>query len=1180
MTSLFDATGGAGATPVGRGDSIAAADFMEDDFNNNAGALGGTNLLQDTDLAISNSTNGQVIALFGDRTTGGNGRLAYGSFYANYDVYTLTGGRMPTAIAAYNIDSDTLRNTDSGPDWDWAQGSTGEFGDASEQYNDLVVTNADGSLVILINDGDYSANFGIHEFDYTAGFNGTEGATGRFLDYAADNSTTFGGPFQNPVGIVVGDFNGDGLATFAVAEKYDVAVMNEAFPFQNSDPLDLNQYSDEVPQVGLPFDASGRYSVELPDAGQRPVTYYATAFDNLYGYPYNLQYQGYSIPTALTLALNQKPVIWSLTGNRDALNNGEQFTLTANIVQDLDGYVAEVNFYLLTGGSPDPTTDTLLGTDRNASDGWTFTGPLGLTTDIFYAVAVDNDGAAGTPAASYVNIDPTIAALYVDGAYNAGDDTLIIGTTPAPGALGTRPVPGVNVVMFNDVNNNGRWDVGEELFQDQNGDGAYNEESKIYLGINGVWDTAPGTPGVVEGTPTVVFRDSNFDGLFEFNEGVWVDANHDGHFNTGETVVWDGGGSWLQQDGDVGISGNVYWRDMTVNGWTSDDEVWADAINYVGDTPGTYDGIQETQLYDGGDGWQTHDATVGTIGNLLFRDSNGNGIRNGTEGIWAEQVEQGQTISLTAVDVAAGQNATVTGAIRKVEFYLDTDYDGVFNPDTDLFLGRGVDIGAGRGTATHDWRLMLWVNTNPVPPVFGNELPVVNWAPGTRTYFAIAQDGADNWSSEAGATNEVVNLPPLITSLADSPDPVTQNQYITLTGIGVEDHFGQVNNVAFYLDMNANGVINPGVDRLLGIDESAAGGWSLTTLVDWGGGLQTYMARVSDNYGATADASTTGTVNLPPIIDSLTGDPEPVIQGQTLTLQAINVHDQDGNNITNVQFYRDSNANGSLDVGVDQLLNASFVTYLSGFGDKHGTWQWQGAATFPIGNQLYFARAQDSRGGWSETVGLSGRVQNAPPTIASLNLAPDPVTQGNNLTLTAQTVVDSNGSVSKVEYYRDTNSNGSLDVGTDQLLGTVSFSATQNYVLIQPVTWAQGLQLYFARAQDDEGAWSLTAFAQGSVNGRPVIGDFTADPSPLVPGDTLTLTASNVTDADGTIAQVSFYRDTNGDGIFEVAQDGFLGTDTDGSDGWSVSLDGDVGDPQVLRGRQGQRERRQPAGLG
>ena len=50
---------------------------------------------------------------------------------------------------------------------------------------------------------------------------------------------------------------------------------------------------------------------------------------------------------------------------------------------------------------------------------------------------------------------------------------------------------------------------------------------------------------------------------------------------------------------------------------------------------------------------------------------------------------------------------------------------------------------------------------------------------------------------------------------------------------------------------------------------------------------------------------------------------------------------------------------------------------------------------------------------------------------------------GNNLTLTANNVTDSDGTVDAVAFYRDTNGNGSIDVGTDELFGALHAGRTR-----------------------------------------------------------------------------------------------------------------------------------------
>jgi len=1023
--------------PVGSGTSLTAADFMDDDYNNNVGGLGPTSAEKDMDIATSDPTTNEVNVLLNHRWVGPKSRDAYGGFFdyqGRNAVYSL-GTHTPTSITAANIDSDLNNNASSDPYWDWAQGSTGPHVD--EQYNDLVTTNADGSLSILVNTAEHSGNFAVHE--YTG-----PGAYDPRFDNAAINfnveNNAFGGPFQSPVGVLVGDYTGNGLQSFAVAEKYNIGILRQAYPFNSSDPLDLHQYPGEVPQVGLPFDFAGRYSVVLPQTWQRNVTYYATAFDDDYspplgqfpdlGPPYNPQYQGYSNVVSTDVALNQPPVIWSLTPDRQTLSNGDTLTLTANGVQDLDGFVAGVQFYRYRGsGSLDPSQDTLIGTDVNGFDGWSWTGTVSDTGNTFYARAIDSDNAVGALVATHVNIVPTVAAVYANGVYDTAYDQLITGAAPG-GSLGIR-----GNVVFYDANANSRWDTGE---------------------------------------------------------AIWADNGN----------------------------GNVY------NG-------------------------TQTHIFDGTDPWTSLVGKKGVVGNLLFRDANANGVWDSGEGVWAEGILQGQTFVLTAVDVSPGAGSTAdNNGIRKVEFFRDSNYNGVFDPGVDYFMGRGYDIGAGRGTATHDWRLEVGPDNNL-------SIPVVDWASGSQTYFAVVQDFNDDWSVASSAKDYVTDLPPHITSLTTSPEPVTKGTLLTLTANGVFDQYGQVRSVSFYLDANGDNLIDPNVDTLLGIDQSGADGWSLALPVTWGsvGNQQfTYMARVTDDSGSTADAARVGHVNLPPVIDHMTTSPDPVDQMSQITLTAFGVTDPDVDGINKVEFYRDSNGNGVLDPGVDQLLYQPLVQNLGG-----GTWRWQGTANWSLGDQIYFSRALDNQGGWSQPVTVRGVVANPPPVITSLVSIPEPVTQGYTLELIAKGVSDANGNVVKVELYRDLNGNGDLDPAADQLLGTVTSPIGQDYAFSAVVDWESGSQIYFARALDNNGAWSTVASVQGHVNGRPVVASLTADPNPLTPGDTLTLTATGVSDPDGTVQHVAFYRDTNGDGVFEESSDALIGTDTDGADGWSLAFTDSTG---------------------
>src|SRR5205823_3898562 len=73
---------------------------------------------------------------------------------------------------------------------------------------------------------------------------------------------------------------------------------------------------------------------------------------------------------------------------------------------------------------------------------------------------------------------------------------------------------------------------------------------------------------------------------------------------------------------------------------------------------------------------------------------------------------------------------------------------------------------------------------------------------------------------------------------------------------------------------------------------------------------------------------------------------------------------------------------------------------------------------------------------------------------------------------------------------------------------------------------------------------------------EPQIGSFTASPNPVTAGNSVTLTASNITDGNpsSTISQVAFYLDSNGDGILETATDALLGYGTQSSGTWTLSF--------------------------
>src|SRR5690606_13823968 len=106
-------------------------------------------------------------------------------------------------------------------------------------------------------------------------------------------------------------------------------------------------------------------------------------------------------------------------------------------------------------------------------------------------------------------------------------------------------------------------------------------------------------------------------------------------------------------------------------------------------------------------------------------------------------------------------------------------------------------------------------------------------------------------------------------------------------------------------------------------------------------------------------------------------------------------------------------------------MNSSLAAYCAGLG--FASCPYGGSCDGPCGPDTY------------SSVSIS-YLAPAKPSIGSLSDSPDPVAQGSNLTLTANNVTDADGYVTAVEFYRDTNGNGSIEPGTDVPLGTDSSS--------------------------------------------------------------------------------------------------------------------------------------------
>lgn len=197
------------------------------------------------------------------------------------------------------------------------------------------------------------------------------------------------------------------------------------------------------------------------------------------------------------------------------------------------------------------------------------------------------------------------------------------------------------------------------------------------------------------------------------------------------------------------------------------------------------------------------------------------------------------------------------------------------------------------------------------------------------------------------------------------------------------------------------------------------------------------------------------------------------------------------------------------------------------------------------------------------TFTVDNALPNARPQVSSLSISPEFVVRPAQVTLAGTGAYDADGLIVRVAFYRDANGDGVWDAEGDVLLGTDEDGSDGWNLTVDTAGWILPEQTLFVRAQDNDGAWSLDVSAAIRVqNATPWITGMAAIPDPIIKPSALTLDALGVDDSDGAVERVEFYRDANGNGIWDEGVDDFLGADVNGGDGWSwtdSTADWDVG---------------------
>lgn len=305
---------------------------------------------------------------------------------------------------------------------------------------------------------------------------------------------------------------------------------------------------------------------------------------------------------------------------------------------------------------------------------------------------------------------------------------------------------------------------------------------------------------------------------------------------------------------------------------------------------------------------------------------------------------------------------------------------------------------------------------------------------------------------------------PILVNVSASSDNVPANGQVTISAIGADGNGGALLRFEVWI-FGAGG-------QLLGVDETANDGFSVTFDASLLGGPGTHKI-IAHVYGTNGVASnwvahdivvSSATPQIP-VITTLNRTPNPLVQGQTLTLEADLSDPSSSANF--VQFVWDRDGSGTVTTGDTILGNGSALA-----GGK-STFSLVVTTAYATGVQHFLARARYANNTqWTDTV--EGPVEidppaNSGPTVVSLSTSSSLVVRGFTVKLTADGVGGPRP-IREVRFYRDSNGNGVLDsnggANDDQFLGSDT-DGTNGYSLsVGTSAFPLGQVLFFVQPED------------------------------------------------------------------------------------------------------------------
>ena len=395
----------------------------------------------------------------------------------------------------------------------------------------------------------------------------------------------------------------------------------------------------------------------------------------------------------------------------------------------------------------------------------------------------------------------------------------------------------------------------------------------------------------------------------------------------------------------------------------------------------------------------------------------------------------------------------------------------VFTAPANITISAATTDADGSITKVEFYQGTTLLNTDTTAP-YSYTWPSVG--AGTYSLIAKATDN-NNAVTTSNVVTVIVNAPPTvsITSPANNatfsaPANITINATAT-------DSDGTISKVEFYQGTT-----------LLNTDTASPYSYTWPSV---GAGTYSLTAKAYDNNNAvtTSSAITVSVGNAPPTVSITSPANNAVFTAPaTITINAT-ASDPDGT-ISKVEFYQGTT-----------LLNTDTASPYS------YTWPSVGAGTYSL-----TAKATDNSNAVTTSSAITVIV-NAPPTVSITSPANNTVfTAPANITIDA-TASDSDGTISKVEFYQ-----GTTLLNTDT---TAPFSFTWPSV-------AAGTYSLTAKATDNNNAVTTSSTVTVISNAPPTVSITSpANNAIFTPPANITI-AANASDSDGTISAVEFYQGT------------------------------------------------------